>query len=119
MITNVSKESLLATLRTNRENHHTIYEQAYEAYCSQLITELEENLAAAKNRKRILRTHTMLPIPEDHTDDYDSVIQLLEMSLDEEIELNDFDVRKYVLDRWEWERTFAANTLRYTQPQGT
>lgn len=114
MITNVSRRILLEKLSGNRANHHGLYEQAYEIYCTRIIKEIEEKLSEAKSRK-IVRLYSALPIPEDHTEDYDAVISLLEMSTDETIELDDKDVRKYILDRWEWERSFASNTASYVR----
>lgn len=113
METKVDRSKLLTTLRTNRDNHKSVYETAYNVYSERLIADLKECLRQAKDRKSV-RVYSSLPIPEDHTEDYDAVIALLEISEDTSIELDDGDARKYVLDRWEWERSYTSNTLYYT-----
>jgi hypothetical protein len=112
MITKVDRVELLNKLQDNRTNHKQTFETAYENYSDKLVKDLQEALKNAKAKKSV-RIYSSLPIPEDHTEDYDSVISLLEMSQEATIELDDQDVRKYVLDRWEWERSFAANTMSY------
>lgn len=112
MNTLVNRQALLEKLTANRQNHRTVYEQAFDAYSGRLVSEIEGFLKQAKARKST-RVYSTLPIPEDHTEAYDSVIALLEMSTEETIELDDEDARRYVLDRWEWERSFASNTTAY------
>ena len=51
--------------------------------------------------------------PEDHTDEYDSVIELLEASLDDEFELTYGQFNNYVLDKWGWQEHFLAMSSHY------
>lgn len=113
MITNVDRIELLNKLKENRYNHTAAFEEAFDNYSAKLIKDLQDSLKQAKARKSV-KIYSHLPIPENHTEDYDAVISLLEMSKEETVELDDQDVHKYVLDRWEWERSFASNTLSYT-----
>jgi hypothetical protein len=39
---------------------------------------------------------------------------MLEWDQREKIELDQMDFRAYVLDKWHWERSFAANTMSYS-----
>lgn len=108
----VKKDELLAKMKTNRDNHRGVFEKAQEVYRAQIIKELDQMLDDAKQGRKIKRM-VMLPEPEDHTSDYDRVIAMLEMSVDDEIDLAEHDFQQYVLDHWAWERSFASNTSSY------
>jgi hypothetical protein len=55
-----------------------------------------------------------LPFPEDHTKDYDHIIAMVEMSVDDLFELNQNDFARYVLDDWEWKAAFTQSVMAYT-----
>lgn len=40
--------------------------------------------------------------PEDHTDEYDKAIGMLEMSVDDTVLITHDEYRQYVLDEWFW-----------------
>jgi hypothetical protein len=64
-------------------------------------------------RGRHIDQYLRLPEPEDHTDDYDRVLAMAEMSVDEEIELNADDFAMYVMDQWHWKQSFTETTSYY------
>ena len=50
--------------------------------------------------------------PEDHTDDYSRVIEMLAMTTAEDIELSQDEFEKYVRDKWEWSaHAYASNSM--------
>lgn len=99
----VSKHELLQKLKANRESHKQLYKQALEGYRALAIEELEKNLATAKSGGEIVVYVTNLARPpEDHTEDYDQAIAMLEMSVDNEIMLSSHDFQAYVMDKWQW-----------------
>ncbi|KKM74264.1 hypothetical protein LCGC14_1402120 [marine sediment metagenome] len=108
----VRVKELLATVKENREAHRTLFLTAQGNYREQMVKELDSMLADARAGRRIRRAVSM-PEPEDHTADYDRVIRMLEMSVDEEVELHEDDFSRYVMDQWEWARSFASNTMAY------
>lgn len=109
---NVNKARLVDTLRINRSEHRDIFERAQIAYREAMIAELDRALDDAKNGRQIKRAFT-LPVPEDHTDEFDTALQMLEWSTDEEIELAQHEFMQYVENNWGWARSFAANTASY------
>ena len=70
-------------------------------------------LQAAKDGKKI-NTIIHLIQPKDHTDDYDRVIGMLKMSVDNEIIVDDSDYRKFILDQWDWSRQFSSSSASYS-----
>ena len=108
----VSKENLLATMKKNREEHRDVFLRAQEVYRQRVIEELDRRLNDAKNG-RPLDLVFRLPVPEDHTDDYDAAIQAVSWHIEDNIELEWDTFQMYVLNRWHWARAFAANTGSY------
>jgi len=104
----------LAKLIENRAQHREVFEEAVEGYHKEVVRQLEERLADAKD-KRPISLRFNLPMPQDHTRDYDRAIGMLEMSLDDELVLTDQEFASYVQDNWGWMREFVGTSLSYTQ----
>lgn len=113
MKTNVARLDLMDILTANRSNHRDLYDKALTNWRDQLLAELGKLTEEVRAGKKV-RISSMLPIPEDHTEDYDAALKLLEMSVDDTVELDENEVTELVLDNWHWHQSFAANTLRYT-----
>jgi len=110
----VKKSHLLDILKNNRHDHRNIFIDAQAKYKEAVIAELEKSLADARAGKQvdyILR----LVQPEDHTRDYDRVIRMLELSIDEVIEMPERDFTQYVLDEWAWSHQWAASVSNYSK----
>jgi hypothetical protein len=108
----VSKNRLIETLRLNRDEHKAIFDKAQAIYREKMIEELDRMLAEAKAGQPIRRGFT-LPVPEDHTEEFDTAIQMLEWETGEEVELVQNEFMNYVENNWGWARSFAANTGSY------
>jgi hypothetical protein len=110
----VNKDTLLGVLKHNRESHSDVYEKAFEGYCKLMRTELENRLVDIKASKAIdpfLRHNA----PEDHTEDYNDVIEMLEMAVDDEIELTQAQFKQYVKDNWGWKQSWETSNTEYLQ----
>ena len=55
-----------------------------------------------------------LPKPENHLEDYDRVLDLLKMTLDEELELREHEFNCYIRDQWDWTGRFKNISATYT-----
>ncbi len=108
----VNKERLMETLDVNRAEHRVIFEKAQAAYREKVIEALDRALDDAKNGRE-LRTYIHLPVPEDHTDDFDRAIQMMQWAVGDEVELDEDDFQCYVQNQWGWRASFAANTQSY------
>ena len=108
----VNKKELRDIVQKNRDNHRETFLKAQGVYRTRVIEELDRMLDDAKNGRKI-RRNVSLPEPEEHTEDYDRVLMMLDMSVDDTIELQWNEFMNYVQDEWGWNRTFAANTSSY------
>jgi hypothetical protein len=108
----VDKQNLIDIITANRDNHRAKFVEAFEKF----KVEVEKNLA---DRLKEIRKGTVpslnfaLPVPVDHTRDYNRIIRMLELSVDEHIVLSERDAQMYVMDQWDWSAQFAASTANY------
>ncbi len=109
----VKKSDLLEKIKKNKDTHRAIFEEAVEGYRAQAIGLLEDHIAAIKAGK-VQRVHISLPQPEDHTNDYDRVLAMLDMELADEITLDEDDFAAYVMDDWVWKRQFLTGNAMYS-----
>jgi hypothetical protein len=114
----VNKDDLLERIKKNRDEHRKIFEEALGGWKKKVIQVLDERYREALEGKKFdIGIH--LPRPEDHTDQYDTVIELLTMSLDDELELTQAEFANYALDKWQWQAQFLAMSSSYGSPTAT
>lgn len=108
----MSKTDLVRRITANRDEHRKIYEEAMSGWKRSVIDALDAAYKDALEGKAF-RVWFELTRPEDHSDEYDTVIQLLDASLDEEFELTNQEFRNFVLDKWGWQHAFLATAQSY------
>jgi len=108
----VNKADLIEKIQANRGEHRSMFIKAQERYRDAMIAELDQALQDARDGKKIRRAFT-LPVPEDHTQDFDTALEMLEWEQGDTIKLDQHDFLRYVQNRWEWQASFAANTQSY------
>jgi hypothetical protein len=113
MKASVDKAKLLTVLHANRGQHRAIFEEAVEGYREEAVKQLEDYLARIK-KGSLKRVYISIPVPEDHTADYDRTIGLIEMGQEALVSLSDDEYRMYVLDEWDWKQHFLASNSAYS-----
>ncbi len=110
----VHRDEFLTRVRENRDNHRQVFEEAVEGYRNRLTNELERRIRDLK-RGRQVDQYIGLPEPEDHTDDYDRILAMAEMSIDDTLELTEDEFAMYVMDQWRWKQSFSHSTALYVR----
>jgi hypothetical protein len=108
----MKKSDLLARVEENREGHREVYEKAMDGYTKAAVAFFQEQLERAKDGNTFV-TYFGEPMPEDHTDDYDNVLDMLDMEVGDQITLSNAEFRQYVRDDWGWKQTFIATSSNY------
>lgn len=108
----VEKTALLDALRTNRTAHVELFQQAIEKYRLKAIAWFEDSILTIKQGGEV-QVQLRLPIPEEHTDDFDRAIEMIEWHQGDSIELTEHQFENFVRNRWDWHRTFTSNTASY------
>ena len=109
----VKKDELLAIMKKNRTEHHDIVVEAQEGFRQKVIERLDEMLKLAAEGKKI-DINVGLTMPQDYTKDYDRVIGMLELDINETVELDQSQYTSWVQDEWGWQRSFTTSNSSYS-----
>jgi hypothetical protein len=112
----VNRDELLDAIRKNRETHREQFSKARDGYDREVARLAREASTAARSgvtRKLGLEIY-QLPVPEDHTVEYNREIRMLEMSVDSVIEIESHLFDEIVMDQWSWSDAFAGTNQRYS-----
>lgn len=109
----VKRLELLAIVKKNMKAHRDLFLKAQTGYRQAVIEELDAMLKEAREGKKIRRA-IALPEPQDHTEDYNRVIKMLEMSVDKTIDLDSSSFDNYVRDQWNWKALADFTNMSYT-----
>lgn len=113
MQTKIDKSALVAILTENRDKHRAIFLEAVEGYRNEAVKQLEDHLRRVKDGTMV-QVQVYLPVPEQHTHDYERVIRMVELHTEDTITLTESDVAQYVMDDWAWKRQFLASNSSYS-----
>jgi hypothetical protein len=128
----VRRLELLEKLKTNYKKHMDDYNQAVIDYKDLVINLVKENkLKILKEANKFIkdfeswngRDLTLIAsrvlvsgipsLPQHYGKDYEQVIAMMEMEVEENVELEADQFACYVLDDWEWKRSFEASNVGY------
>jgi hypothetical protein len=129
--TTVKRLELLEIIQKNREQHIADYNDACAGYretALELLSERADKIAVAFNKlgERIKAGETIplnlgigtgfdLKVPETHVKDYDQVIRMLELEVDETVKLQTDEFACFVMDDWDWKDSFSATVGAYSK----
>ena len=122
----VSKAELLAKLKTNLAAHTADYAEASARFREGLLAELDvRRKKIAEELDRIQQTFSQpdakpvlpvadhgllyfgnLAVPASHVADYQRAIEMLEMSVNDEVTLDASEFRQFVRDEWSWKEEY-------------
>ena len=108
----VPRLEVIEKLKANLTRHKADYIEAVDAYYEGVEKKLKAELKKFKNKPRE-SVRVSLSFPVTFADSYETAIEMLEMSVDENIVLNRDMFVKFIKDEWEWKSLFAAGTLSY------
>jgi hypothetical protein len=111
----VHRDRLRQALTENRLRHETNWKEAHARWRVDLADQLtwaavELADGGKVNLAGILKEHQE---PENHTEDYDRVLAMLDFSDTDQITLTQGDFRNYVLDEWDWKTRWNLSNAKY------
>lgn len=118
----VKCKELLEKIKKNRFTHIIEYKQAVEGYKQAAIAKVEDKMQYLKRQINQLKEGEMiqlasvtftLAVPQNHEQDYDQVIEMLEMSVDDTITIKANEFACYVMDDWDWKADFLNTSNIY------
>lgn len=117
-IVKVKKNELMKILLANRDEHRGIFLEALDGYHKAALKALQERVEDAKKNKKV-SLFFALEQPKDQTKEYDRVIKMLEMSVDDEVKLTEQEFANYVMDDWSWMDQFLHSNVGYSARAAT
>lgn len=107
----LNKNELLKIVREKKEQHVKEYDEAVKDFRIAVIKICNENMELAEAGKLDLKA--MPPKPTSYETNYNRAIRMLELSVDDVVELNQYEFAKLVLDEWEWKQVFSTMNSTY------
>lgn len=111
----VNRDELLGIVRQNKEKHINEFYDAVEDYKKAVVKIAEENLELARsnNLEDIAKIKGIPHKPISYELSYTRAIRMLELSVDNEIELDENTFNQLVLDEWQWKQSFSTMNSTY------
>lgn len=111
------RSNLLNIIKENRDRHEATFTEAFANYRRAVADWHRDQLEilgdADPAEIEVLATSFRMPAPEQHTEDYDRVIRMLELTDQPVISLEQNEFQQYVLDEWNWSGGFLRSTSFY------
>jgi delta-aminolevulinic acid dehydratase/porphobilinogen synthase len=96
----VNKEKLILDIEQNMKNHEVEFKEAMSGFLMVAVDTLNEELKVLA--KGDIPSNVIFSVPESHVSDYQDIIDLLKMSVDDELEITYDQFKRYVKDDWIW-----------------
>lgn len=110
---NVSRLQLIECLKTNLELHKEQYKEAVTTYHERLKIELKEAYDKVNcgiiNEKELFSIQIYFNPPTSHEKDYKEILEMMEMSVDENINLDAESFRAFIKNEWPWTPALLAS----------
>ena len=113
MVVTVKRLELIKLIEKNRANHLKEYESAVSARKAKIKADLTAAIKGVDAGKDVAKFRLSWPVPQNHVGDYDRVLLMLKMSVDETIQLHEAAAAKFIEDRWDWSHGFSATNSVY------
>jgi len=126
----IKKDALLKALKENLKLHDELHGEAVEKFWERVAADFEAKVTEARGlitNQQLDRGRVSIGIsfskPENHAKDYQAVIKMIEMEVEDVIELDEHEFRQYVLNDWNWKDEFLTSNAMYaavgdTGPKG-
>ena len=120
------KQEVINKLEKNRSEHEAIYNEAVEGYrvalkeallkLNSLVSDKLGELKDIKLPKPSLKEYPLnkLHIPTNSLKGYDTVLEMLSLTPDETIVLDQNQYNCYMKDNWHWMEDFLINNSAYS-----
>lgn len=112
--TTVKKKDLIKILKASRDKHKKEFEEAQKGYVITCREVLEERLVAVNAGDDFdMFFSDNVENPESHINDYQNVIDMLEIGSDKTIRIGVDDYKRYYKNEWGWNSRWALSNKAY------
>ena len=119
-VVTVEKSELLSVLAKNRSEHAIEYAEAVAGY----TVKVRERLRSALNRAESQASCTKdldisLNAPISYDKEFERAIRMFEMDVGDQVELSITDFNEYIMNQWNWQRSFVVSNAEYSSALST
>jgi hypothetical protein len=114
----ISVNKLMDIVKENKIKHDYIFDTAVSGYWVKAEEVLKGKLAQVQKKEEI-NNYLNLSYPSNHSDDYERVIRMLELTTDDKVNLTAKEFDNYVRNQWDWRNAFLLNYSGYTATTGS
>ncbi len=110
-----SVKMLKEKLLENKNKHIEEFNRAKIDYRDAIQVSLESNLKKLKKNQLDISKYfsVVFHAPISHENDYQIVLDMLDLCLDEYLELDHNEFRNYIQDNWDWKQNFTTQNSLY------
>ena len=111
----INKKELLDILYENRIKHAEQYDEAVKDYKAVIMNFSKANIKSinASVEGGTFSIKQYPSYPPSYISEYDQVIRMIELDVNDTITLDKTDFNNYVLDNWGWKQTFTQASTVY------
>jgi hypothetical protein len=110
----IEKAKVLERLRANRDRHRQVFEDAMVGYRAEAEAALRAKLEEVSNGRLPKQIRVSLYRPEDHTRDYDRVIEMIELDTGGTWTMSEQEFAQYMRDDWAWKRAWLLSNDKFS-----
>lgn len=106
----VERAVLLNRLRSNLKLHELEYQESLEDYhlvCKAFSEQLVKEIHVGNFKNVVFK----VPAPVNHSQKYKDVIEMLEYSVQDTIELDSTSFKAYIKNDWDWSAGFKDHSI--------
>lgn len=111
----VSKKVVIEKLIENRQSHIEKYDEAYKGWRIEVKEKLEKEMQKLESGGDPSLHFSQLSKPKSHEEEYNLVIEMLQMETRETIELSADEFQKFVKDKWDFSDHWITSNSMYIE----
>jgi len=109
----MNRQELLDLVKENKQKHINEYEESVVDYKAAVIKIAKANLKVANTGSDNMKFTAFPTPPVSYEKEYTKAIRMLELSVDEVIDVEDYIFNQLVLDEWSWKSAFQLSASLY------
>lgn len=111
----INRVELLEIVKANRDKHVADFEEATKDYAALVLRLCTANveIAYTQDVTKFTNIKPIPPAPVSYEKEYARAIRMIELSVEENISVEQDVFNQLVMDEWSWKRGFAAAATLY------
>lgn len=111
----INRLKLLGIVQANMATHIKDFNESVIDYKDSVLKIAKENLALAEtgDLEKIAKIVGLLAKPVSYESSYKRATRMLELSVDDEIDVEEDVFNQLVLDEWTWKHSFSTSNTMY------